>query len=167
MVGGLTRAPAGDAAAVVAELDLLLTGNRLADVAAVEAAYSAAPNASAALAAAVQLVAASREFHASNLNAPADAPAPPVAPIEGLGRAYKAIVVLFLNGGCDSSNLLVPHSGCVEPHDDGVDLYEQYASVRTNLALDQSELLEIEVPPENGQPCTPHRAPCRPRPRDC
>lgn len=47
---------------------------------------------------------------------------------------YKAIVCLMLSGGNDSYNMLVPR---------GQDEYQEYATVRTNLALAQSELRPI------------------------
>ena len=70
----------------------------------------------------------------------APAPTPVTAP-------YKAIVFLFLNGACDSYNMLVPHSQC-----DANKVNEQYTSVRGDVALTMDELLQIHVP--NGtQPC--------------
>ncbi len=50
---------------------------------------------------------------------------------------YKALVCLFLYGGNDHSNTIVPFD---------VHGYSQYASARTNLALPQSALLPLEAP---------------------
>lgn len=47
---------------------------------------------------------------------------------------YKALVCILLSGGNDSYNMLVPKDN---------ESYNDYASVRTNLALGQSELLSI------------------------
>ncbi|GMH88299.1 hypothetical protein TrST_g6936 [Triparma strigata] len=61
---------------------------------------------------------------------------------------YKAVVTVFLNGACDSYNLLVPHSEC--NGGDGHDLQDQYQTVRTDVALTKAELLQIDV---TNQPC--------------
>jgi hypothetical protein len=53
-------------------------------------------------------------------------------------------------GGCDSFNMLVPHSECVGGGDDGPDLSEQYQTVRSDVAISKSELLQIDV---EGQDC--------------
>ena len=64
------------------------------------------------------------------------------------GRAYKALVVLFLNGGVDSWNMLVPHSGC-QPGNASAN-YETYAYLRggvaEGVALRQEDLLPIDIP---------------------
>ena len=36
-------------------------------------------------------------------------------PTKSLGRPYKAVVVVFLEGGADSYNFVIPHSGCSKP----------------------------------------------------
>jgi len=54
---------------------------------------------------------------------------------------YKAIVCLFLNGGNDANNLIVP-SGSE---------YAAYASARSNLALPQSSLLPITPRTPDGR----------------
>ena len=48
---------------------------------------------------------------------------------------YKAIVCLFLHGGNDSYNMLMPKTGVP---------YTDYQDTRSNLALDSSEMLGIE-----------------------
>jgi hypothetical protein len=73
------------------------------------------------------------------------APAPPPS-------TYKAIVVLYLEGGCDSFNLLAPHSGCGTSGG-----YAQYANIRQDIALQQSALLPVTANvfgTNNAQPCT-------------
>ena len=54
---------------------------------------------------------------------------------------YRAIVCLFLAGGNDSFNLLVPHSGASDTHDDA---YAEYAESRGALALSKESLLRID-----------------------
>ena len=53
---------------------------------------------------------------------------------------YKALVCLFLAGGNDSFNMLVPNNN---------DAYAEYKTTRDNIALDQNTLLPIE---SGGQP---------------
>mmetsp|Transcript_33582 Transcript_33582/g.88182 ORF Transcript_33582/g.88182 Transcript_33582/m.88182 type:complete len:1943 (+) Transcript_33582:766-6594(+) len=62
---------------------------------------------------------------------------PTAAPTSPSRRPYKAVVYLWLAGGCDSYNMLVPHSGC------GGGGYAQYAQVRSNIALSRNALHEI------------------------
>lgn len=57
------------------------------------------------------------------------------------GPGYKALVCLFLNGGHDSNNFLVPAG---DPADDG--LRADYAAGRGNLALDRGVLHTLAVP---------------------
>ena len=47
---------------------------------------------------------------------------------------YKALVCILLSGGNDSFNMLIPKDN---------DSYNDYAATRTNIAIDQSELLAI------------------------
>jgi uncharacterized protein (DUF1501 family) len=53
------------------------------------------------------------------------------------GPGYKAIVCLFLYGGNDSHNMIVPISGPA-----GL-TYSEYATARTQLALTQGSLLQV------------------------
>ncbi|GBG30981.1 Hypothetical Protein FCC1311_072022 [Hondaea fermentalgiana] len=56
-------------------------------------------------------------------------------------KPYKAVVFVDLSGGADSYNFLVPLSGCAN-----VDLYDQYARIRGSLlAHSKSSLLEISA----------------------
>ena len=57
----------------------------------------------------------------------------------GGGGGYKAIVYLFLSGGADSFNVLVPHSNCKGGG------YAEYARVRSDLALPLAELLPVSA----------------------
>ena len=54
---------------------------------------------------------------------------------------YRAIVCLFLAGGNDSFNLLVPHSGPSGTHGDA---YAEYVDSRGSLALAKEALLRID-----------------------
>jgi len=61
-------------------------------------------------------------------------------------------VVVFMEGGADSFNMLIPVSGCNR------DMYAEYAQVRGNVALPLSgsrAILPLEVDPVNNtQPCS-------------
>jgi cullin-associated NEDD8-dissociated protein 1 len=97
-----------------------------------------------------ELLVMSPEFHSVNEPQPhGDARAPPPN-TASQGRPYKAVVVLFLDGGLDSWNLLVPHSGCVAGNSSTS--YESYVAVRGIVALEHDELLELSA--TVGQPCT-------------
>ena len=90
------------------------------------------------------------EFHTSQKHTNINFSKPKVREIPYLNRDYKAIIVLFMHGGCDSYNLIVPHSECKER-----DMYQEYESIRGSteaLALRKNELLQISVP-NNTQPC--------------
>jgi hypothetical protein len=63
------------------------------------------------------------EFHASNYVQERAVPRTALPEIPSQNRPYKAIVYLWLDGGADTWNLLVPHSQCTG----GVDLYNEYA----------------------------------------
>lgn len=159
--GHLAWRPAGGAvgaAAVVEQLDELLTAGLLNEHTAkvIREAYSeaaaAGAGADAALRVAQQLITAAPEFHATQRYTPSERERPPLESAganatEDAPRGYKAVVVLFMAGGCDSFNLLVPHSRCVE-----ADLYSEYRSVRGNVALRKEELLPINAS-GSGQPC--------------
>lgn len=64
------------------------------------------------------------------LNAAAAANAPVYAPQNN----YKALVCILLSGGNDSYNMLIPS---------GTDEYADYAAVRTNLKIEQADLLPL------------------------
>jgi len=159
--GLLTWAPlSAEPSAIVDELGLLLTAGRLNPatkdviVRAYEEALGAAGTAGA-LKVAQELFAASAEFHVSATNGLTPTSRPPRADVgngEVGDRGYKAIVVLFMFGGCDSYNVLVPHSQCRDAEGSAFDLFAEYTAVRTNLALPKEDLTPISV--ANGaQPC--------------
>ena len=81
----------------------------------------------------------------ANLTATSRASAETLAP----GIPYKALVCLFLDGGNDSYNMLVP----LEPEE-----YARYRTVRTGLALEKEQLLEIGDSPGSGRRFGVHSA---------
>lgn len=58
------------------------------------------------------------------------------------GDDYKALVCVLLSGGNDSFNMLVPR---------GNNEYNQYANVRSNLAIPKDDLLPIENRTQGGK----------------
>ena len=66
-------------------------------------------------------------------------------------RDYKAVVLIYANGGMDSYNMLVPHSNCPTK-----DMYAEYAEARGIVALNLNQLLPIAVPDLGWgtQPCS-------------
>ena len=59
---------------------------------------------------ALQLMMATAEFHSTNLNILSSSLRAAVTKVNSDGRTYKAVVVIFMNGGADSHNMLVPHT---------------------------------------------------------
>ena len=62
--------------------------------------------------------------------------------LAGNAPDYKALVCLFLFGGADSFNMLVPR---------GQSEYDEYAQIRRDLALPQDTLLPITPTTSNGR----------------
>ena len=125
-------------------------------------AYEANPAVEAnALKQALKLFSIVPEYHATNENIAksTERVAPPEQ--ENRGRKYKAVVVVFLEGGMDSFNMLVPYSGCTKPKNQGGaqgkrvpnDLYAEYARVRgPSVAISKQNLLPIKTD-GSKQPC--------------
>lgn len=59
-----------------------------------------------------------------------------------VGDGYKALVCILLGGGNDSYNMIIPRSN---------DEYNEYAAVRSNLAIPQNELLPITPNTTDGR----------------
>ena len=66
-----------------------------------------------------------------------------------VGSDYKALVCLFLNGGNDANNLIVPNDTAG---------YAAYAAARVNLALPQTGLLPISPRTSDGRAWALHAA---------
>ena len=98
---------------------------------------------------ALHLMVNTPEYHATNLPVPGETRANATEFVRDPNRApsYKAVVMLFLKGGCDSYNLLIPHSNC-----GAKDLNAEYHAVRTTVGIDNNRLLPITSPP-GEQPC--------------
>jgi len=158
--GYLTWRPGGDemnSANVVDQLDLLLTAGRMPNStrAIVARAYSVKLSATGspteAKKVAQELMMASTEFSTFGDSLQRGVPRSEVPDLPFQNRTYKALIYLFLSGGADTFNMLVPHSGCRNASGTH-DLYEEYAATRTMAAIPKNELRSIDVTGSN-QPC--------------
>jgi len=125
------------------ELDVLLTGGRLTPVAkeVVQSAYEQAPKWEK-LQAAQQAIVMTAEFN--TLGSPLPQEGPRVSnpgSQKPAQKPYKAAVMLFLSGGADTFNMLVPQD---------CPLYQEYVDMRTDLAMSPGELIPIQT---SGQVC--------------
>ena len=143
----VTTTADAQADAVVSELSTLLTSGRLSaeNKQVIMSAYKEKlPDAGAALRLAQQLILTSPEFHTTNtIKKNGDVRGQPELP-QGSGVPYKAIVYVMFGGGCDSYNMLVPHTCTGEK-----DMYEEYLQVREAVALRKADLLEINATSSN------------------
>mmetsp|Transcript_97170 Transcript_97170/g.208410 ORF Transcript_97170/g.208410 Transcript_97170/m.208410 type:complete len:589 (-) Transcript_97170:194-1960(-) len=134
--GNLTLGFSGSDKETLAELDLLLTGGRLnSSDAIVRTAYETADEEDK-LKAAQRAIVMTPEFQAMGDPLPMDArPANTVeASTATTPSPYKATVMLFLNGGADTFNMLVPYQ---------CSLYNEYQTVRGDIALQHYQLHHI------------------------
>jgi uncharacterized protein (DUF1501 family)/uncharacterized protein (DUF1800 family) len=95
-----------------------------------------------------KLLVSAPEFHTSTLHRVQETERTTESEAASLGRSPKIIVVLNLRGGCDSFNLIVPHSGC-----GAKDLFAEYTDVRGGAALSTNQLLTIDAG-VSSQPCS-------------
>jgi cullin-associated NEDD8-dissociated protein 1 len=141
-----------NASSVISELNLLLTSGRIGEFSQsiMEHEFYQQSDPLKGFTRLKELFTLSPEFHTSQSHKNKNYTKPEAPKIPFTNKPYKAIVVLFMHGGCDGYNMIVPHSECNDH-----DLYEEYASIRGGtaaLALDKDELLQIRVP-NNSQPC--------------
>lgn len=64
------------------------------------------------------------------------------SPIITVGSDYKALVCIMLSGGNDSYNMLIPK---------GNNEYSEYATTRSNLAIPQNDILQINPNTTDGR----------------
>jgi uncharacterized protein (DUF1501 family) len=95
----------------------------------------------------LKLIVTTPEYHSTRVTTPLKLRPNMIVP-QPSGTPYKAIIFVNLEGGMDSYNLLIPHSGCSGTKY----LYDQYASIRGELAITQSDLLQIDAS-TSSQPC--------------
>lgn len=153
--GSLAYVPAEEATTsdIIDELNLLLTAGRLNQhtremlAREYDSIRTNATYAPAALRHAVKLLVSGSEFQTSSFNLLTQQQRTVPTGVASQGRRFKAIVVVFEYGGCDSYNVLVPHSNCAAK-----DMYAEYAAVRTDAAIKKEDLLPITTP-AGSQPC--------------
>ena len=131
---------ASDSENIVHDLATLLTAGRLNDDSRqmITQELENAPDVETGVRLAQQLIAVSPEFHSTNMmefNGEDREVPPPISPST---IPYKAVVYFLASGGIDSYNMIVPHSGCV-----GKDMYQEYSTVRSSVALEKNDLLQI------------------------
>eukprot|EP00928_Gymnodinium_smaydae_P011944 TRINITY_DN1436_c0_g1_i1.p1 TRINITY_DN1436_c0_g1~~TRINITY_DN1436_c0_g1_i1.p1 ORF type:complete len:1935 (-),score=245.15 TRINITY_DN1436_c0_g1_i1:282-5306(-) len=128
---------------VVEDLNVLLTGEQLSKHSreTVKAAYLSADEGFR-FQAAQEATVMTPEFHVIGRSALEQLRPPEETVAMHNATSYKAMVLVFLKGGVDSFNLLVP-VGCP--------LYDEYRVVRQNLKLGKSQLLEVSTA---GQACS-------------
>jgi hypothetical protein len=141
-LGSLTFAPPDGLAIaqITNELATLLTAGRLSRTSRelISQMIGSEPNITIGVKKAQQLIITSPEFHTTNIIRKSGASRPePEAP-KASTKPYKAVVYIFLEGGMDSFNMLVPHT-CSEKSSEGQTLLEQYNAERTILALEPHE----------------------------
>ena len=90
------------------------------------------------------LISTTLEFHSNNRHRTDTQPRQPSPENNPNTEPYKAVVMVYLFGGLDSYNVLVPHPDCY--------LYEEYKSERDFVTLTTNELLDIDAT-GSGQPC--------------
>jgi len=125
----------------ITELDLLLTGGRLTSTDIVKNAYETAADGDN-FKAAQRAIVMTPEFH--TLGSPLLMGPRPVQSVQPSSSSaeYKATVMLFLQGGADTFNLIVPYD---------CPLYDEYKTVRGDIALQSFQLLQVTT---TGQRCS-------------
>jgi hypothetical protein len=150
--GVLTYKPSNssNAQSIVDELALLLTSGRLSTTSRktiVDAILNTADRATG-IKTAQKLVAASPEFHTTSFIQSFIETKPNMTTPTASVKPYKAVVLVNLEGGMDSYNILMPRTKCTGVG--GKDLYMDYKTVRGELALNNGTLLPINAV---SQPC--------------
>jgi uncharacterized protein (DUF1501 family)/uncharacterized protein (DUF1800 family) len=133
--------------AIVNELSMLLTGGRLnsSSKTLIADAFRGELDSNDGLRLAQKLVISTPEFHSSSVFDVTSTERPELPAPTPSNKRYKAVVFLYLDGGSDSHNMLVPYAGCSR----GKTSYNQYAEVRGEIALSKNVLLPIDASGSN------------------
>jgi uncharacterized protein (DUF1501 family) len=155
VLGSLTFTPSNGLAVsqITNELATLLTAGRLnrSSREFISQIIQSEPDITLGVKKAQQLIVTSPEFHTTNIIRKSGVSRPEPEPPKASTKPYKAVVYVFLGGGMDSFNMLVPHT-CSEKNSEGQTLLEQYNAERTILALEPNE--RYRVIDADGQPCS-------------
>eukprot|EP00957_Ditylum_brightwellii_P203555 15335156-Ditylum_brightwellii.AAC.1 len=111
-------------------------------------AFESAENQEAGLRIAQQLIVTTPEFQTTNPIKISGENRDLPEEITSSDRPYKAVVFLMFGGGCDSFNMLTPHTCTPEEGKD--DLFAQYLEIRQSVALQKHTLHQI---PAHNQVC--------------
>jgi len=128
---------------VVDDLASILTAGRLNKQSRliIENEYSRASDNDSGLRLAQELIISSPEFHStSKIKFSGKAREKRLERDTNTKKDFKSFVYLFLGGGADSFNVLIPHSGCKDK-----DLYAEYSLVRGTVAIPKESLLTISA----------------------
>ncbi len=111
-IGRLTYSRSGDD--VIDDLATILTSGRMSTKTreVIKSHYSATKDSDSALRLAEQLVIAAPSFHTTGKSEDVQTARVEPLPAKKTCKRHKAVVHLMLKGGCDSFNVLVPHSKC-------------------------------------------------------
>lgn len=97
---------------------------------------------------ALEVLMATAEFGTTSDNPQRSKPRTPMPEVPFQSRPYKALVFLYLSGGVDSFNMLVPHSNCA--NESGAnDLYAEYSATRAIAKVGKNQLLTIDASGSN------------------
>ncbi len=99
---------------VIQDLATLLTSGRLSSYHRniMKQAYLTANNEAEGLRIVQRLMILSPEFHQTGTVQGLAQQRSPISPVTKVCKEYKAVIHILLKGGCDSFNMLVPHSQC-------------------------------------------------------
>jgi hypothetical protein len=151
--GRLTYTPSSASAEdVINELAALMTAGRLSAASrqSILKVFQSEPVRALAVIKAQSLIAASPEFHSTNIVRRSGKTRPlPTSPKPST-KEYKAVVYVTLSGGVDSFNMPVPHT-CRSNNTNGQNLREQYNAERTTVAFTDDE--RTRIIDASGQPC--------------
>jgi len=143
-IGRLSYKPSfnDNAEDVIDYLSTVLTSGRMTSKTKeiIATAFSSVPEADAALRLAEQLTISSPEYHTTGKSKDVISTRPSLPPLRKTCKRHKAVVHVLLKGGCDSFNLLVPHSKC-----GGKNLYFEYKKARGSIAIAKKTLLKIDA----------------------
>mmetsp|Transcript_6781 Transcript_6781/g.9027 ORF Transcript_6781/g.9027 Transcript_6781/m.9027 type:complete len:2086 (+) Transcript_6781:84-6341(+) len=135
---------------IINELATLMTSGRLSERNRniIREAFENAENQESGLRIAQQLIITTPEFQTTNPTKLSEENRELPEGITYSDRPYKAVIFLMFGGGCDSFNMLTPHTCTPEEGKD--DLFKQYLDVRQSVALQQHTLHQI---PADNQVC--------------
>lgn len=137
---------------VVDEMSLLLTAGRMSDAkrSLLVEIFDRATTRSEGFLDIGQLILTTPEFHTTGITENSGGIRPADGTVNPSVKPYKAVILVMLDGGLDSFNVLIPHE-CSGKNAEGITVDKQYMSERDYLAIDHTERsLLISA---SNQPC--------------